>query len=731
MSKPFTITFAGDTSLGDWYLQKPNRITEKERLERDPFSFAEETAPIFKTSNFSILNLETVLEEDPDGFQEGKQYPNWDHPERTVNLLKDLNIKAVSLANNHTMDFGPDVLLNTISTLKSAGIQHFGAGSSLSEAVRPLKIEVKAGLKKNNVFVFTGMRASRRYREDYGFMAKKDSPGVNSLNENRMLRKIEETRAAHPEACIVICPHWQGSDYKWVKPAYEVKCRKFIDAGADFVFAHGTHMANHIEKYENGVIAYSIGNYIFNSPGRYDKMNAPPFSLIVELTADYDKQSGWSFTPVFYPIVTDNRRTGFKTRFADRGEAAELLHTLNEKQYIGDDEEVICDKDHGPAYVLPKGLKNIKLTSDEVAQLLPDPALNTDKDLSENETFKDEVKQLEDIQVKIETYLKDYYQTFAQNKSVIEDKDKLETLSAILEKRFISHGFLKKFERKKIPMLNSFSFKDIMVEQSALRKLGHQNHAWQLDRKTKAFRFADEIGLRRPKSSSRIYTFDEIKDKEAPIVIKPVQSTGSRGVYLIFNDSKILSARNNKYLSSREEMIEEMREPLAAVYRGNPTGQLLKDEWITEELILREEGSTAPPLDYKFYCFYGELLFVLEADRSDASGFSVWNADGTLAVTGWQDEKLREGIGFSQEDADEALRASLEIPAPFIRMDMLKSPDGIVFGEATPRPGKFHLFNKKYDQLLGRAYKEAEARLQRDMLNGKEFAAFKKHFTIK
>ncbi len=730
MSKPFTITFAGDTSLGDWYLQKPNRAAERERLEQDPFSFLEQTAALFKESSFSILNLETVLAENPSGFLEGKQYPNWDHPERTTKVLKKLGVDAVSLANNHTMDFGTDILIDTIKQLDRAGIKSFGAGSSKSEAVKPLKIEVKSGLKKNHVYVFTGMKASRRYREDYGFMAKKDKPGINSLNENRMIQKIKETRAEDPDACIVICPHWQGSDYKWIKAANETKCRKFIDAGADFVFAHGTHMANHIEKYENGIIAYSIGNFVFNSPGRYAKMDAPPYSLIVQLTAEHT-DNGWKFQPAFYPIVTDNRKTGFRTRFAEKGEAAALLHTINQVQFIGENEEVLCEQNGLPAFILPPGHKNIKLTSDKVEQLLPHSELTKNTDLSEDDTFNEEVYNLEKIQNKIHHYLRDYYQRFAQNESVNQDEEKLKKLSEVIEKRFISHGFLKKFERKKIPFTNAFSFIDIMAEESAMRKLGYQNYSWELDRKTKAFRFADEINLRRPKTSSKIFTFDEVKDKEAPVVIKPVQSTGSRGVYLIFDDNVILSARSNKYLSSREEMVTEMHEPLEAVHHGYPTGQLQKDEWITEELILREKGSTAPPLDYKFYCFYGELLFVLEADRSDDTGFSVWNADGSLAVTGWQDEKLREGVGFDQEDADEALRASLEIPAPFVRMDMLKSHDGIVFGEATPRPGKYHLFNKKYDQLMGKAYREAEARLQRDLLNGKEFNAFKKHFQIK
>src|SRR5699024_12043802 len=99
MSKNFTITFAGDTSLGDWYLQKPNRKKELKRLNHNPSSFFKGVKELVKSSDHFILNLETVLAEKPSGFIEGKQYPNYDTPKRTLNVLKDLGVSAVSLAN--------------------------------------------------------------------------------------------------------------------------------------------------------------------------------------------------------------------------------------------------------------------------------------------------------------------------------------------------------------------------------------------------------------------------------------------------------------------------------------------------------------------------------------------------------------------------------------------------------------------------------------------------------
>src|SRR5690625_6460895 len=63
------------------------------------------------------------------------------------------------------------------------------------------------------------------------------------------------------------------------------------------------------------------------------------------------------------------------------------------------------------------------------------------------------------------------------------------------------------------------------------------------------------------------------------------------------------------------------------------------------------------------------------------------------------------GKGFTKEHLDIVSEASLKIPTPYIRLDMLNGHDGLVFGEATPRPGAYHLFNDEYDQKLGEAYR--------------------------
>src|SRR5699024_5656384 len=110
MNTSYTLTFAGDTSLGDWYLEGTGKEHLLDRLKKDPFSYFSGVKPLVKNSDYLILNLETVLEDDPKPIFEDKGYPNYDNPERTLKVLKDLGVSAVSLANDHTMDFGDKVL---------------------------------------------------------------------------------------------------------------------------------------------------------------------------------------------------------------------------------------------------------------------------------------------------------------------------------------------------------------------------------------------------------------------------------------------------------------------------------------------------------------------------------------------------------------------------------------------------------------------------------------------
>lgn len=733
--KVFTITFAGDTSFGDYFLNKLGDKKLIDRLENNPGSFYKGLKSLTdKVSDHFIINLETVFADSPKLSLKGKKYPNWDNPQRTIPVLKNLGVTAVNLANNHTMDFGEKAMQTTCEQLKEAGIKHFGAGSNLYKASEPLKIELKGEKSTKNVYIFSAMRVSnrysKRYREDYGFFASDATPGVNPLNLNEILLAVSDLKQKEPDALVIVCPHWQGYDYKWVSPAIVDICRSLVAAGADYVLAHGTHMANHIEKTKKGTIAYSIGNFIFVSPGRYRKFNALPYSMLVKLYIT-ESNGEWKAEPRFYPIVTDNKETGYNVRLVNTREFLEMHAMLGKKvdniKELGAIYERKKDQ-HGyfisVASKKSTDFKNIILGEKKLSEI----------DFNDIGVVSSCIDGLKDFHNHLDLRISEFYERLLKSR-VIKSKSHvskilLEEVGKHIKREYVSHLSARLFERKKISIKKAVSFRDIMIEQSETRRLGCPEYSWVLDRKDRAYRFADAIGLRRPKNDLRTYKLSEISEQDGPIVIKPVHSTGSRGVYIIFNKSTILSAREGFYLCSWSELIEDAFKKMKPKKKGGRP-LIEKDEWMIEELILGQRKAFMPANDLKFYTFYGKVLLILECNRASPKQYCFWNSDMEVVETGkYKDKPIFEGAGFTEKELSAVTNISLQIPVPFIRLDMLKSYDGLVFGEATPRPGDFHLFNNEYDRKLGVAYRKAQARLLRDLLNEKKFEDFTSIFEI-
>ena len=105
--------------------------------------------------------------------------------------------------------------------------------------------------------------------------------------------------------------------------------------------------------------------------------------------------------------------------------------------------------------------------------------------------------------------------------------------------------------------------------------------------------------------------------------------------------------------------------------------------------------------------------------QSEPSVFCVKNSGTSNRRPG-----LFFGKGVTEQEIVLAKQISLEIPAPFMRIDFLRGERGLVLNEFTPRPGVIGYFNEKRDSLYGRMYHEADSRLLNDLLSGKRFEAF-------
>lgn len=236
-----------------------------------------------------------------------------------------LGFGAVTLANNHLMDFGPDAMRDTIAACDQAVIAHCGAGMDLDAALAPtwlsagarrialisvactLPVESEAGPGKPGI---APLRVRFSFEIDPNLLAEQPGtmPWVHSEavieDRERVGRVIGACGTAGADA-VVVGIHWGVPSY-WLSPYQGLLCeyqrplaRALIDAGADVVCGHHAHQLHPIEVYRGKPIFYSLGNFVFESPGDYSFME--PESLIARVTL------GARLGCELVPIVLDAR----------------------------------------------------------------------------------------------------------------------------------------------------------------------------------------------------------------------------------------------------------------------------------------------------------------------------------------------------------------------------------------------------------------------------------------
>lgn len=208
-----------------------------------------------------------------------------------IDDVRAMGVHAVSLANNHMMDYGPDALIDTLEACDGAGIQYCGAGKNLAEALAP--VWLSAGGKR---IAFVSVASTL----PLGSEATEGTPGIapirvflsyevdtNLINEQPGTMPIVHTWtrgedqervcdhvrdvAGQADAVIVAIhwgvPSWWLSPYQGLLAEYQQPLgHALIDAGADIVFGHHSHSLHGIEVYDGKPIFYSAGNFIFERP---------------------------------------------------------------------------------------------------------------------------------------------------------------------------------------------------------------------------------------------------------------------------------------------------------------------------------------------------------------------------------------------------------------------------------------------------------------------------------
>jgi len=258
---PPTVTLAlvGDINLDE----SPGAAVEQ---GRDPFApFAE----ILDGADIRIGNLECVVATGGSA-EPGKPYTFRAHP-RTLEPLKR-HFDAVTLANNHSGDFGPGAFAEMLGLLDQAGIGWFGGGADLAQAHRPLIIErngLRIALLGYDEFL------PRSFEADY------DKPGVAWSEDEQVSRDLAAARSLYHADLVIPVMHWGWEHETTASPRQRRLARLMIDAGADAVVGGHPHVTQDIDDYRGRPIFYSLGNFVFN--GFTEEVNNTGWLLRLEL----------------------------------------------------------------------------------------------------------------------------------------------------------------------------------------------------------------------------------------------------------------------------------------------------------------------------------------------------------------------------------------------------------------------------------------------------------------
>lgn len=303
----FTICFAGDLSLAEDAVTTA-KLDASENGIYDCIS--PELIQIMQDADLMCLNNEFTYSTNGTPMV-GKAYTFRADPSR-VAVLQELGVDIVTLANNHVYDYGKQAFLDTMTTLEEAGIEYFGAGENLEEAMAPVYYEIDG-----KTIAFVG--ASRAEKNIMTPAAGEDSPGILRCYDTELF--MQAIQEANKNADFVIAVvHW-GTEYSYNLENVQLTTGKeYLDAGADAIIGGHSHCLQGMEFYDGKPIIYSLGNYWFNS--------RTLDSMLVELHFTGDDNGGKVEVKVV-PAIQSNSMTQIVTEIEEQERIYSFLEEIS------------------------------------------------------------------------------------------------------------------------------------------------------------------------------------------------------------------------------------------------------------------------------------------------------------------------------------------------------------------------------------------------------------------
>lgn len=237
------IVFVGDVMVAE----VPGQIIARGVDPFEPFN------ALLQKHDLRIGNLECVVA--TGGTAEIKPFTFRADPNVLPVLKKHFD--AMSVANNHSGDFGKAAFAEELGLMRKAGLPYFGGGDDLAEAHKPVILE------RNGIRIALLGYVEFKPRS---FEAGAHLPGVAwSGEDDQVIEDIAAARRDYHADIVIPYMHWGWEEEPNPSPRLREFARRMIDAGADMVVGGHPHVTQGAEMYKGKPIIYSLGNFLFNS----------------------------------------------------------------------------------------------------------------------------------------------------------------------------------------------------------------------------------------------------------------------------------------------------------------------------------------------------------------------------------------------------------------------------------------------------------------------------------
>ena len=293
------------------------RVEDKFK-QNDWQSMFNSVLPFFEANDLNVFDLECPLTTGTNAISKTGPHIKA-HPDTAV-LLNHLNCELVATANNHFKDYGWEGMQETYQALRKNKISWLGSGTNFEEASKTFF------WKKDDINIAFINVAENEWTTTYD-----KNPGCHPIDLDNVFSQIQQAKQSAD--FVVVIAHGGHEHYELPSPRMKKWYRFFVEAGADAVISHHTHIVSGYEVYNGAPIFYSLGNFCFDWQG----LRNLPWNkgMIVRLTFEKNKTIAFEMDFVTH---NDDKAGVF---LLDQSEKTAMLTHLDQlNAIIADDEKL-------------------------------------------------------------------------------------------------------------------------------------------------------------------------------------------------------------------------------------------------------------------------------------------------------------------------------------------------------------------------------------------------------